>query len=314
MALTLEANATPDNFDESGYLAANPDVAEAVRKGQFKSGRQHFEGHGLKERRLIRFPCSIADIQQEKLKRIEPLLRSDLPHVRRGAKYDFLTDTLRAETGISETDAISAHGYDPYALELIASRRDGLVLDCGAGKRPVYYPNVVNFEIVDYDTTDVLGVGEQLPFRDNAFDAVLSLSVLEHVRDPFACAAAIARVLKPGGKLICCVPFLQPLHGYPHHYYNMTGQGLRALFERSLQVDNHIVAQSTLPLFSLTWFVQSWARGLRGQARNDFLSMRVSELLKQPSELAGRRWVTELHDETNFELASATMLFAHKEA
>jgi hypothetical protein len=65
MAVTLEANATPDNFDESGYLAANPDVAEAVRKGQFKSGRQHFEGHGLKERRLIRFPCSIADIQQE---------------------------------------------------------------------------------------------------------------------------------------------------------------------------------------------------------------------------------------------------------
>jgi hypothetical protein len=26
------------------------------------------------------------------------------------------------------------------------------------------------------------------------------------------------------------VPFLQPLHGYPHHYYNMTGEGLRNLF------------------------------------------------------------------------------------
>src|SRR5436309_13436603 len=100
MAVTLEAIATPDNFDESGYLAANPDVAEAVRKGQFKSGRQHFDGHGLKERRLIRFPGSIAELQQDKLKRVEPLLRLDLPHVRRGAKYDFLTDELRTQTGI----------------------------------------------------------------------------------------------------------------------------------------------------------------------------------------------------------------------
>jgi SAM-dependent methyltransferase len=225
-----------------------------------------------------------------------------------------LTDTLRAETGISETDAISAHGYDPYALELIASCRDGLVLDCGAGKRPVYYPNVVNFEIVDYVTTDVLGIGEQLPFRDNAFDAVLSLSVLEHVRDPFTCAAESARVLKPGGKLICCVPFLQPLHGYPHHYYNMTGQGLRALFARRLHIDQHIVPRSTLPLYSLTWFVQSWAGGLQGQTRDEFLSMRLSELLKHPDELVDRRWVTALSGETNFELASATMLFAHKEA
>src|SRR4051812_36814105 len=66
MAITLEAVATPENFEESGYLAANPDVAEAVRKGQFQSGWQHFEGHGRKESRLVRFPRSITDIQQEK--------------------------------------------------------------------------------------------------------------------------------------------------------------------------------------------------------------------------------------------------------
>jgi len=287
-------------------------VAEAVRKGHFRTGRQHFDGHGRKEGRLVRFPRSIADIQQEKLKRAEPLLRLDLPHVRRGAKYDFLTEELRAETGIAETDAISAHGYDQYALDLIAACHDGWVLDCGAGKRPVYYPNVVNFEIVDYETTDVVGVGEALPFKDNSFDAVLSLSVLEHVRDPFACAAEITRVLKPGGRLICCVPFLQPLHGYPHHYYNMTGQGLRALFERRLTIDDQIVPRSTLPLFSLTWFVQSWARGLQGETRDQFLSMRVSELLKRPSELLEARWVTELGEATNLELASATMLFDHK--
>jgi hypothetical protein len=94
----------------------------------------------------------------------------------------------------------------------------------------------------------------------------------------------------------------------------MTGQGLRALFERRLHVDQHIVPRSTLPLFSLTWFVQSWARALRGDVREKFLATRMSDLLNHPEELQAERWVTELPDETNFELASATMLFAHKEA
>src|SRR6185436_10283001 len=71
---------------------------------------------------------------------------------RSGAKYDFLTAEMRAETGIAETIAVSAHGYDPRALQLIEELADGLILDCGAGRRDTYYRNVVNYEIVDYDT------------------------------------------------------------------------------------------------------------------------------------------------------------------
>jgi len=97
--------------------------------------------------------------------------------------------------------------------------------------------NVVNFEICSYPSTDVRGVGEKLPFKDNSFDGVLSLSVLEHVRDPFACAREIARVLKPGGKLYSSIPFLQPLHGYPSHYFNMTHQGHKRLYEDMLEID-----------------------------------------------------------------------------
>jgi hypothetical protein len=40
---------------------------------------------------------------------------------------------------------------------MIARCSDGLVLDCGAGLRDIYFDNVVNYEIVDYDTTDVRG-------------------------------------------------------------------------------------------------------------------------------------------------------------
>ena len=314
VAIPLAGIATSENFNEAGYLDANPDVAVAVRDGTCRSGRHHFEAFGRKERRPIRFANSFADAQRRKLERIEPLLDRALPHARRGAKYDFLTAEMRAETGIAETIAVSAHGYDPRALQLIEELADGLILDCGAGRRDTYYRNVVNYEIVDYDTTDVIGAGEKLPFRDEAFDGVISIAVLEHVRDPFACAAEIVRVLKPGGKLICCVPFLQPMHGFPHHYYNMTAQGLRALFDRRLQIDGQIVPDSTLPVFSLSWMAQSWARALDGAARREFLSLRMQDLLAHPTELAQRRWVTELPPETNLELASATMLFAHKPA
>ena len=195
---------------------------------------------------------------------------------------------------------------------LVDELKDGIVLDCGAGSRDTYYENVINYEIVDYVSTDVIGVGEALPFKDNSIDGVVSIAVLEHVRDPFRCAAEIVRVLKPGGRLICCVPLLAPVHAYPHHYYNMTPQGLRALFERQLKVYDQQVIESILPIWALTWIVGSWADGLQGETREEFLSLPLRALLANPEELTKKPWVTALSTEKNFELAAASMIFARK--
>lgn len=45
--------ATAENFDESSYLAANPDVRQAVESGFFPSGRRHFDLHGHGEGRQL---------------------------------------------------------------------------------------------------------------------------------------------------------------------------------------------------------------------------------------------------------------------
>ena len=200
---------------------------------------------------------------------------------------------------------MSSNWYGRETHALIDGLPHGLVIDCGAGQRPVYFDNVVNYEIVDYDTTDVIGVGENLPFKDDSFDGVISVAVLEHVRDPFRCASEIVRVLKPGGKLMCCVPFLQPLHGYPHHYYNMSHQGLAALFAGDLVIDRQLVDESVRPIWSLTWIVTKWAEGLNGDTRDEFLAMPLGDLLKPATELSGRSWVRDLPEDKNFELASA---------
>ncbi|RIK20139.1 MAG: class I SAM-dependent methyltransferase [Anaerolineae bacterium] len=52
----------------------------------------------------------------------------------------------------------------------------------------------------------VLGVGEGLPFADDSFDLILSNEVLEHVADDRACAAEMARVTRPGGRIVIFAP------------------------------------------------------------------------------------------------------------
>jgi hypothetical protein len=64
-----------------------------------------------------------------------------------GQALCLLDDDLIARYGVEDTDNVSAHDYDPNIVALIEEFKDGLLLDCGAGRRPVYYDKVVNCEI-----------------------------------------------------------------------------------------------------------------------------------------------------------------------
>lgn len=311
-SIEIRVPATEAAFEEAAYLAANPDVDAAVRGGAFPSGRAHFEAHGRHERRFLNRSTGIEPLRARKMERLRPFLRRDMAHDWRGLKPDYLTRELREETRIVSTSAFSANGYDGHALGLIEDCAEGLVLDCGAGARDVYYENVVNYEIVDYASTDVLGVGEHLPFEDNTFDGVISVAVLEHVRDPFRCAREISRVLKPSGRLYCSVPFLQPYHGYPHHYFNATAQGIRRLFEDDLEVLDVEVIDSGHPIWALNWLVAAWADGLPPEARETFGQMTVQDLLADPKSFLQQPFCEALSKEKRLELACATMLHARK--
>ena len=57
----------------------------------------------------------------------------------------------------------------------------------------------------------VLGEGAHIPYADGSFNSVTSTSVLEHIPDIDPVLAEAARILKPGGKFVFCVPN----HRYP---------------------------------------------------------------------------------------------------
>jgi SAM-dependent methyltransferase len=226
--------------------------------------------------------------------------------------FDLLSDEARARLALGSDAGISRNEYEPAALAFVNEHPDALILDCGAGFRNVEFPHVVNLEVVPYRSTDVLADGERLPFADASFDGVLSLAVLEHVRNPFAAAKELLRVLKPGGKLLAVVPFLQPVHAYPHHYFNMTADGLARLFEGELDVEAQLVPDSGLPIWSLSWILRSWAEGLPAPTRDAFLNLRVADLVGGGHEYLTRDFVRELPTEKNFELASTTLILGTK--
>ena len=62
--------ASSENFYEAGYLAANPDVAQAVAAGAVESGKQHFEKSGAQEGRML---WAIAQAPPAAGRRIHPL-------------------------------------------------------------------------------------------------------------------------------------------------------------------------------------------------------------------------------------------------
>lgn len=304
--------ARDENFDETAYLAANPDVAAAMAAGIVPSARAHYEIYGEAEGRMQRRSLPIG-WKDAKLGRIRPLLRDDVIARDTMEHVDCLSDELRQRFGVVSTDRVSAHDYDEQALQIITRHQDGLVLDCGAGRRSVYYTNVVNVEIVAYDSTDVLAVAECLPFHDESFDAVLSLNLLEHVKNPFLVARELVRVLKPGGELMCVAPFLQPLHGYPSHYFNMTREGLVTLFE-GLESPQFALYGAMHPIWALSWFLQCYVAGLPEDISGVFKAMTIADLLQPPHLLEQQPIARQLAPASCIELANAHALFARKPA
>jgi SAM-dependent methyltransferase len=138
-------------------------------------------------------------------------------------------DDLIAE---ENCEKLLEYDYEPHRTFLKSLRGDVLDVGGGAGLTARYLDKSVRYVVVDPSASwaspkwvefarkfrsggpepeFVQARGEDLPFPDQGFDAVLSYWSLNHVEDAARCTSEMIRVLRPGGIARFVVEDVEPL-------------------------------------------------------------------------------------------------------
>ncbi|MFN8459426.1 MAG: class I SAM-dependent methyltransferase, partial [Anaerolineae bacterium] len=140
-----------------------------------------------------------------------------------------------------------------WVLQLLASYPNPCVLDIGCGTgfnldhlRSKGYNRVVGLDF----STDALSFchsrqltylvcsdGTCPPFRQESFDVILALDLIEHLENDNQALQSLVNLLKPQGSLLIFTPAFQFLWGLQdevsHHYRRYTAGELRQKVERA---------------------------------------------------------------------------------
>ncbi|WP_433057710.1 class I SAM-dependent methyltransferase [Dactylosporangium sp. CS-033363] len=123
---------------------------------------------------------------------------------------------------------------------------------CGTHRRD---ERIICMDGGSYGNVDIVTDLRRLPLADGSLAGGVSIAVLEHVPDPDAHIAEMHRVLRPGGRMLVFVPFMQPFHASPYDFQRYTEVGLREQFGRFEVLGVKVGAG---PTSGMVWVLQEW--------------------------------------------------------
>ncbi|WP_163005975.1 class I SAM-dependent methyltransferase [Methylobacterium brachiatum] len=304
---TLEP-ATDDNLSEEGYFAANPDVKAAGFRA-----RQHFERYGRAENRhqYAGYPTS----KQVKYERFRKFLKSPYDDHPIRSFPIFVGNHHNDLKEYAQESANNAYSLWDHEL---GSNPEKHYLDLGCGYREHTFENCLYVEVYNSRSADLIVDPSCIyPIEDSVLDGIGCFAVLEHTRKPWLVVSEMRRMLKPGGKVFIDWPFLQPVHGYPSHFFNATREGLVSIFEDAgFVVESCKTEVNQTPAYTMHWILSAMAARLPdGALRREFLSMSIGDLiaLDEQSE-TWWRFLNALDPAAFAELACGNFLIGTKRA
>lgn len=300
--------ATSENLYDRGYILANPDLQVAGAQAKV-----HFCDYGYKENRkqiTREFLESEESYRTRKFQRFSSILRLD------GNGASAFPLTIGSDHfSLNDYQEESANGYYGPFAQAITENQNKLYLDLGCGLRSHVFENCLYLEVYPSLTADLIVSPDcRYPIKDNSLDGIGSFAVLEHTRKPWLVAEEIYRMLKPGGFTYIDWPFLQPLHGYPSHFFNATREGLTSLFgDVGFEIEDVRTCEFQGPNHSITWILGKFLADIPESQREKVQQMTVKEFLSHPPH--GKLWqelINSASDETKSEFAAGNMLLARK--
>jgi SAM-dependent methyltransferase len=226
----------------------------------------------------------------------------------------FTTDTpFRLEDYQNESANNSVAAFD----QMVQTMPGELFLDLGCGRRAHKFENCLYLEVYPSVSADVIVDADcTYPILDNSFAGIGCFAVLEHTRKPWLVVQEMRRMLKPGGRVFIDWPFLQPVHGYPSHFFNATREGLTSIFEdEGFKVLHAFTGAHQTAAYTIWWILGRFAHQIADEGlRREFHQLRVTDLIKMDRQ--GPEWwrfLNALPPAAFAELASGNMLIADKE-
>ena len=147
---------------------------------------------------------------------------------KRKSIYQRLTPSYRVQIGPTYHEFIEKYNINGHILEI------------GGGPNSINHQGVINCDINNYPTVDIISDARKLPFKNQIFEAIICNSVLEHIFDVEIVVAECARVLKNGGFIFMCVPQVCGRH-HTIDYFRWTIPGLKKVFDKFNVIDEGVI-------------------------------------------------------------------------